>query len=74
MVFAYAMLLLIPLFLGITEIAIHGFPFFVFRDDGAGAGNPTGTVDNQFLHPSPSPTESNHSNQGSPTPAPSKTN
>jgi hypothetical protein len=74
MVFAYVMLLLIPLSIGIADLAVHGFAFFVFRDDGAGAGNPTGEIDQQFLHPSPSPTASNHSNQGSPTPAPSKTN
>jgi hypothetical protein len=74
MVFAYVMLLLIPLTFGIAEIAVHGGPFFIFRNNGAGAGNPSDTTDDQFLHPSPSPTASNNSNQGSPAPAPSKTN
>jgi len=74
MVFAYVMLLLIPLTFGIAEIAVHGGPFFVFRNNGAGAGNPSDTTDQQFLHPSSSPTASNNSNQGSPAPTPSKTN
>jgi hypothetical protein len=74
MVFAYVMLLLIPLTFGIAEIAVHGGPFFVFRNNVAGAGNASDTTDDQFLHPSPSPTASNNSNQGSPAPTPSKTN
>ncbi|MGN6174640.1 MAG: hypothetical protein ACTHPS_17100 [Streptosporangiaceae bacterium] len=47
MVFAYVSLLLIPLFVGITEIAIHNPAFFVFRNAGAGAGNPQDLNENQ---------------------------
>jgi hypothetical protein len=47
MVFAYVALLLIPLFIGITEIAIHNPAFFVFRNAGAGAGNPQDLNENQ---------------------------
>jgi hypothetical protein len=74
-VFAYIALLLIPLFVGITEVALHGGPFFLFRNNGAGAGNSKDTTDEQFLHPSATPAANNNANPGStPTPTPSKTN
>jgi hypothetical protein len=47
MVFAYVALLLIPLFIGITEIGIHSPAFFVFRNAGAGAGNSQDLNENQ---------------------------
>jgi hypothetical protein len=47
MVFAYAALLVIPLFVGVTELAMHGWPFFVFRNAGAAAGNPQHLEENQ---------------------------
>jgi len=73
-VFAYVMLLLIPLFVGFAEVALHGGPFFIFRNTGAGAGNSTDTTDNQFLHPSATPAANNNAKPGTPTPTPSKTN
>jgi hypothetical protein len=75
-VFAYVMLLLIPLFVGIAETTIHGgLAFFVFRNADAGAGNPTDETDNQFLHPSAKQAD-NGAQQSAPkpTPTPTKTN
>jgi len=76
MVFAYVMLLLIPLFVGIGELAVHGFPFFVFRNPGAAAGCGCETTDNQFLHPKATPAANTNAKQSTPapTPTPSKTN
>jgi len=75
MVFAYIMLLLIPLGIGVTELAVHGFPFFVFRNPGAAAGCGCETTDNQFLHPSATPVaNSNAKPSSTPTPTPTKTN
>jgi hypothetical protein len=76
MVIAYVLLLLIPLFIGITELALHGGPFFLFRNAGAAAGNSQNLNEDQgpgqvhdaakqTAKPSPSAT---------PTPSPSKTN
>jgi hypothetical protein len=72
MVFAYVMLLLIPLAIGVTELTIHGFPFFVFRNPGAAAGCGCETTDNQFLHPSATPA-ANTAKPSTPTPAPTPT-
>jgi hypothetical protein len=76
MVFAYVALLLIPFFAGIIEVGIHGLPFFVFRNTGAGAGNPSDTTDNQFLHPSAKAAANNNAKSATPkaTPTPRKTN
>jgi len=78
MVFAYVMLLLIPLFVGIAETAVHGLPFFAFRNADAGAGNGSDTTDDQFLHPSAKQAADNGGQQSTPkptpTPTPTKTN
>jgi hypothetical protein len=78
MVFAYVMLLLIPLFVGIAETGVHGLPFFIFRSSAAGAGNSTDTGDEQFLHPSATPAANDGAQQSTPkptpTPTPTKTN
>jgi hypothetical protein len=73
-VFAYVMLLLIPLFVGIAETTIHGgLGFFIFRNADAGAGNSTDKTDEQFLHPSAKQADDNGAQQGKPTPAPTPT-
>jgi hypothetical protein len=73
-VFAYVMLLLIPLFVGIVETGIHGgLAFFVFRNADAGAGNPTDTSDEDFLHPSAKPAADNGAQQSAPKPTPTST-
>jgi hypothetical protein len=76
MVFAYLMLLLIPLFVGIAEVGVHGIPFFTFRDADAGAGNSTDLQDNDFLHPATTPAADNNAKPSTPkpTPTPSNTN
>jgi hypothetical protein len=75
MVFAYVMLLLIPLFVGIAETGVHGLPFFIFRSSAAGAGNSTDTGDEQFLHPSATPAANTAKpSTPKPTPTPTKTN
>jgi hypothetical protein len=75
MLFAYIMLLLIPLGIGISELAVHGFPFFVFRNPGAAAGCGCETTDNQFLHPSATPVANTNAKPSStPAPTPTKTN
>jgi hypothetical protein len=78
-VFAYVMLLLIPLFVGIVETGIHGgLAFFVFRNADAGAGNSTDTTDEEFLHPSAKQAADDGAQQSAPTPTsiptPTKTN
>jgi hypothetical protein len=73
MVFAYLMLLLIPLFIGVAEVAVHGFPFFVFRDADAGAGNGADLEDNDFLHPAAADNNAKPSTP-KPAPTPSKAN
>jgi len=73
MVFAYVMLLLIPLFVGIAETAVHGLPFFVFRNTDAGAGNGTDQSDDQFLHPSAKQAADNGAQQSTPKPTPTPT-
>jgi len=77
MVFAYVALLLIPLFIGITEIAIHNPAFFVFRNAGAGAGNAQDLNENQGPG-MPNAPGAHHSVKPSPPssakPTPSKTN
>jgi hypothetical protein len=76
MVFAYVMLLLIPLFAGIAETGVHGLPFFIFRSGAAGAGNSTDKSDEQFLHPSAKQAADDGAQQSTPkpTPTPTKTN
>jgi hypothetical protein len=34
---------------GVTEVALHGFSFFVFRESGAGETGPSVGTDQQFL-------------------------
>jgi hypothetical protein len=77
MVFAYVMLLLIPLFVGVAEVAVHGFPFFVFRDADAGAGNGADLEDNDVLHPAAADNNADNNAKPStpkPAPTPSKAN
>jgi hypothetical protein len=75
MVFAYVMLLLIPLFIGVAEVAVHGFPFFVFRDADAGAGNGADLEDNDVLHPAAADNNAKPSTpKPTPTPTPIKAN
>jgi hypothetical protein len=76
MVVAYVLLLLIPLFVGITELALHGGPFFLFRNAGAAAGNSQDLNEDQgpgqindVTNPTAKP-----SSPATPTPSPSKTN
>lgn len=44
---ATAVLFLFAVICGATEIALHGFPFFVFRSTGVGETGPTGLQENQ---------------------------
>jgi hypothetical protein len=40
-------LFLFALISGVTEVALHGFPFFVFRSTGVGETGPTGLQEDQ---------------------------
>jgi hypothetical protein len=44
---AFAILALVGVMSGSAEIAAHGFSFFLFRNTGAGAGNPQNLNENQ---------------------------
>jgi hypothetical protein len=46
---ATACLALVGVASGATEVALHGFRFFVFRESGAGETGPTVGTDQQFL-------------------------
>jgi hypothetical protein len=74
MIFAYVALLLIPLFVGITELALHGFPFFVFRNAGAAAGNPQQLEENQGPGQANDVTAHHSTPPATPKPTPGKTN
>lgn len=76
MIAAFIGLALIGLTVSATQIAKNSFAFFVFRNAGAGAGNPQNLNEDQgpgqpkapgSHHPKPT-------TPGSPTPAPSTTN
>jgi len=76
MVTAYVLLLLIPLFIGIAELSLHGGPFFLFRNAGAAAGNSQDLKEDQGpgqVHDAANPT-AKPSPSATPTPSPSKTN
>jgi hypothetical protein len=47
MVIALVAVFLVGGITGATEIGIHGFDFFLFRNTGAGAGNPRDLEENQ---------------------------
>jgi hypothetical protein len=44
---AFVALSLVGAISGSAEIAAHGFSFFLFRNTGAGAGNPQNLTENQ---------------------------
>jgi hypothetical protein len=76
MVIAYVLLLLIPLFIGIAELTLHGGPFFLFRNAGAAAGNSQDFNEDQGPGQvnAPGAPHSTTKPTASPSPSPSKTN
>jgi hypothetical protein len=74
MVIAYVLLLLIPLFIGITELSLHGGPFFLFRNAGAAAGNSQDLNENQGPGQVDAPGAHHSTPKPTATPSPSKTN
>jgi hypothetical protein len=74
MVVAYVLLLLIPLSIGITELVLHGGPFFLFRNAGAAAGNSQDLNENQGPGQPDAPGAPHSTTKPTASPSPSKTN
>jgi hypothetical protein len=77
MLVAYVLLLVIPLALGVTELAMRGLPFFLFRNAGAQAGNSQDLNEDQGpgqIHDVKAPHTAKPSTPATPAPTPSKTN
>ena len=74
MIFAYVALLLIPFIAGVTEVGLHGLPFFLFRNAGAAAGNSQNLNEDQGPDQSDAPGAHHSTPKPTATPSPSKTN